>query len=481
MAKHRPVRGAQSTAAIRVRKVLGNIALLATLSFAAGAAEAQDFVWAKRIGGTLTDRAADLALDASRNVYTTGSFGGTVDFDPGPGVFNMTARNGAVFVSKLNRAGRFDWARKMGGAGFEQGSAIAVGRDGHIYVTGFFEGTADFDPGPAIFNLTAAGEFDIFICKLDSGGSFVWAKRIGGTQFDTPTDLALDDVGNVYTVGTFRGTVDFDPGPGVTLLTATPSPFTDNNAFVSKLNSAGNFVWAKQLGSSGGNVHATVDGAGNPYVASDPFYSDGFVYVVVSKLTPNGGIIRTRTLGPGQGESSTRATVIVTDAQDNILVVGAFSGNGTDFDPGPGTFILVPEDVNTFVWKLNSAGSFILAKKIGFRTFSSSLSVAAGNIYITGSFTGAPDFDPGPGTFTLLARNSGGFVVKLSSSGTFAWAAKIDGALNESSEAIAVDGGGNVYVAGQFQDVVDFDPGPGASTRRSAGLSDIFVTKWSQP
>ena len=109
---------------------------------------------------------------------------------------------------------------------------------------GSFQGTADFDPGAGTFNLTSAGDYDIFISKLDSSGNFVWAKSLGGTGYDVSYGIALDSGGNVYTTGSFSGTVDFDPGAGTFNLTSAGT----GDIFVSKLDSNGNFVWARSLG-----------------------------------------------------------------------------------------------------------------------------------------------------------------------------------------------------------------------------------------
>ena len=90
---------------------------------------------------------------------------------------------------------------------------------GNVYTTGYFQGTVDFDPGAGTFNLTSAGLQDIFISKLDAAGNFVWAKQLGGTLNDVGYSIALDTSGNVYTTGFFRDTVDFDPGAGTFNLT----------------------------------------------------------------------------------------------------------------------------------------------------------------------------------------------------------------------------------------------------------------------
>ena len=156
----------------RINFVLCSVFLLALPT------RSQTLSWARQIGGTLNDEGYAVAVDASGNVYTTGYFNGTVDFDPGPGTANLTS-NGAedIFITKMNASGNIVWAKNMGGATAEYGRSIAVDASGNIYCTGSFTGTGDFDPGPSTYNLTSAGSSDIFICKLSSSGDLLWAQR----------------------------------------------------------------------------------------------------------------------------------------------------------------------------------------------------------------------------------------------------------------------------------------------------------------
>ncbi|MBK9533535.1 MAG: SBBP repeat-containing protein [Chitinophagaceae bacterium] len=140
-----------------------------------------NFVWAKQFGSTFVDGAYSVALDAVGNVYTTGYFFLTVDFDPGPAVYNLTAVGGYnIFVSKLDAAGNFIFAKQIGSGSTEaRGQSIKVDASGNIYTTGMFFTTGDFDPGAGIYNLTALGDQDIFVSKLDASGNFLWAKQMG--------------------------------------------------------------------------------------------------------------------------------------------------------------------------------------------------------------------------------------------------------------------------------------------------------------
>ena len=156
----------------------------------------------------------------------------------------------------------------FGGTLNDSGRSIAVDSSGNIYTTGFFRGTADFDPGVGVTNLTATGEIDAFVSKLDSTGALIWAKSFGGDDEIYSKSIAVDSSGNVYTAGYFIGTADFDPGPGTTNLITVSAPSVYNfDVFVSKLDSSGNFIWAKSFGGSlldYGNAIA-VDSSGSVY------------------------------------------------------------------------------------------------------------------------------------------------------------------------------------------------------------------------
>jgi len=107
--------------------------------------------------------------DASGNVYTTGYFSNTVDFDPGPGTFNLSSAGlFDVFISKLDASGNFGWAVKMGSSGGEMSNGIFVDASTLIYTTGNFQNTVDFDPGVGVSNLTSLGSSDIFVQKLST-------------------------------------------------------------------------------------------------------------------------------------------------------------------------------------------------------------------------------------------------------------------------------------------------------------------------
>ncbi|MCB0410357.1 MAG: SBBP repeat-containing protein [Flavobacteriales bacterium] len=194
---------------------------------------AQNFEWVKSFGGSSLNDGYSITVDDSGNVYTTGYFIGTGDFDPGTGIANLTSTGiQDVFVQKLDASGNFLWAKSFGSNSSDYGQSITVDASGNVYTTGYFNGTGDFDPGADTTNLTSSGGYDIFVQKIDGSGNFKWAKSFGGSLYEYGWSITVDASGNVYTTGHFEGTVDFDPGADTANLTSVGN----NAVFVHKLS-----------------------------------------------------------------------------------------------------------------------------------------------------------------------------------------------------------------------------------------------------
>ena len=368
--------------------------------------------WAKSMGGTSYDQGLSIAVDAAGNVYTTGSYTGTVDFDPGAGIFYLTS-NGVtdIFVTKFDVSGNFVWAKSIGGTAADRGNGIVIDSGGNILLTGYFGRTVDFDPNGGIDSLTSVGSYDIFISKLNSSGNLLWAKDMGGLNNDWANSITVDSTGNVYTTGYFEGTSDFDPGIGIfNLIVSGPS----EAIFVSKLDSSGNFVWAKSFG--------------------------GYNQAIGQSIT--------------------------TDASENVYTTGYFRGT-IDFDPGSGVYNLTSGPQDIFISKLDAVGNFVWAKNIGGETGAGpdyGISVAVdkyGNVFSTGFFQGTVDFDPGAGTDSLTAIFSNIYISKLDASGNFVWAKSIGDTTGGEGYSIVLDAVGDIYIGGAYYGTIDFDPRSG--------------------
>jgi hypothetical protein len=142
-----------------------------------------------------------------------------------------------IFLVQLDALGNFRWAQAIGGAGYDNGNGVVVTRQKDVYLTGSFSQTVDFDAGPGNASLTSVGGIDTqaaFVAHLDATGNFIGVSALGGTsKVDRGRDLAVAADGNVYVTGAYAGTADFNPGPGVFSLTTVGSaPYM----FVAKLS-----------------------------------------------------------------------------------------------------------------------------------------------------------------------------------------------------------------------------------------------------
>ncbi len=383
-------------------------------------------IWAKNFGSTLNESVSSIKTDTIGNIYITGSFRATCDFDPGPSIFSLTPiGNSDVFIVKLDTSGNFVWAKQFGGLGNDESSGIAISIGGDIHITGYFNGTVDFDPGPSSFNLTADGINDIFVLKLNSYGNLLWAQKLIGVS----KSIDIDNNNNVFIVGGFKETVDFDPGP----LTFNLSSAGFQDVFILKFNSSGNFVWVKQF---------------------------------------EGGV-----------NDDEECRSIKVDNSGDICITGSY-GFTIDFDPGPGVFNLTSVGMqDVYVVKLSNNGNFIWAKSfgsLGGNDIGNSINIDnQNNLYCGGKFFHNVDFDPGPGTYTLNASNLGdGFITKLGSNGNFIYAISISGVDQQVVSSISIDTLNNVYATGFFESLTDFDPGL-AVYSYSATNRDAFVLKLS--
>lgn len=455
----------------------------------------QNFQWAKRYGGIQGDVGTSIAVDGAGNIYSIGYFSETSDFDPGTAALNLTSKGGDdIFISKINASGNLVWAKSIGGVSDDAGNSIAVDKSGNIYITGYFNGTVDFDPGSGTSNLTAAGSYDIFVLKIDAAGNFAWVKGMGGAKGDLGWSLTLDGSGSIYITGFFNGTADFDPGTATYNLVATSTNYED--IFIAKLNASGNFVWAKKIGGNIGDTpfSIAVDASANVYTTGtfgggpvdfDPgsgtfnLTTVGGGDIFISKLDSSGKFVWANNFG---GYQNDRGNSIATDAAGNVYCTGFFKDT-VDFDPGAATLKLASAgSFDFFISKFNSSGNLMWAKIFGagpMDDWGFSLATdASGNVYTTGYFNGTVDFDPGSGTNNLTSASKNDiFILKLSSSGSFVWAKALAGADFDQGRTIAADPSGNVYVAGSFRATVDFDPGTATFNLNSAGADDVFLLK----
>lgn len=371
----------------------------------------------------------DVVVDRSGNVIVSGSFSGTIDFDPGAGVANLTSDGGGtndLFVVKLTSAGDYQWAKHLGLGvpdGYLVEANLATTNDG-VVVAGTFAGRVDFDPGPGVDERTSrtgmingvlASSNDVFVLELTAAaGQYSWCRTIGGPGDDRLADVASNASGDVFAIGGFTGTVDFNPSNIGTFNLAATELSAD--VFVLKLTSGGGFQFARTLplgAAYSRDARIAVDPTGGACVAGS-----------IAGMAPN----------PAGGSVSTYPLRLV-----KLDVVGADSWSA-DFLPArqPG-------------WVGNGPNTYLAAKGLGFDSF--------GNVYVSGTLRGTVDLDPGPGVVIrasdLPQENTASVLLKLSPAGGYVWDKTWfygDDLYGTDGVQLAVDGAGNAVMAGEYPD-----------------------------
>jgi hypothetical protein len=295
-----------------------------------------------------------------------------------------------------------------GGSGYDVGYSVKFDGFGNTYVTGSFQGTAYFGN----IQVNSAGSSDIFLAKYNPNYDLIWVRTLKSTNSSGSKEIAVDLAGNVYMTGTFIGITSFGN------ISLTEAGGIDG--FITKFDTDGNAVWAKQISSGGYDAGYSIklDASGSPYVT------------------------------------------------------GAFS-NTASF----GTTSLTSDGGNDiFIAKYNASnGDLIWAKKFGGTNDQTGNDIgitASGNIYLAGSFFITANF----GAHTLSAVGGlDGFVAKLNSTGDIVWVKQIPGTNWDNALSIALDGSENCYVAGYFGGTTNF----GGSILTSLGHEDIFLAQYS--
>lgn len=443
-----------------------------------------------------------IATDASGNVYNTGWFSDTADFDPGPGVMMMgTAGQASMFLLKLDAQGNFVWARMIPGVQngmYTKGANLAVDAAGNIYATGVFNGTIDFDPGAGVFNLTSSGPRDIYVMKFDPQGNFVWAGGIVGGYIEWP-EICASTQGNVYLTAYYSGTLDADPGAGVTPL-VNPNG-TNSDFFIIKLDASGNFLWAHTLGSATAEYSTSihVDALDNVYTTGwysgtvdfDPganvfnLTSVGSSDVFILRLDPQGNFMWAKSIG---GTNMDLSATVLPDPFGNVYVSGVFRGT-CDFDPAAPMHNLTSIDYNgdQFVLKLSSEGNFLWVVQLVLTGCGENFRMGldpAGDPYLVGNFKDSADFDPSPSSVFMLYGNvpatADMFLLKLNSSGIFQWAVQVAGDDHVYADALSIGSDYSIFTYGYYSGTADFDPDVPTAYITAAAPVALFVHKLHQ-
>ena len=392
-----------------------------------------------------------------------------------------------VLNFSLLQAQQTEWSTSIGGSMNDSSQSLVSDVDGNVIVVGSFDMIVDFDPSVNEALFTNTGKTDLYIIKYSSKGDFIWVKTVedaaGG--YNRINCIAIDNKNNLLISGTFRGTVDFDPGSDVFNLYAE-----FNNKYVLKLDRDGNFIWVKnaiegEASSEINDLHVRpnseiiitgdIRGSSLNMIGG---YNDGYAYVL--KLDKFGNTIWVKVF---QGTTEYGYGMkIYTDDSGNVYALGRFQER-VDFNPNANTFYLTPEPgQNIYYVKLSAEGDFIWAKSFPLSTiFNQSFyfDKVTNRLLIAGVFYLKLELSTTSGDVAFTSNGVRDICILESTiDGDITAAYQIGGPGRDYATAIIKDRCGNVVLAGSFSDSVDFDPGPNDATFTTSDESK-FICKYN--
>lgn len=340
-----------------------------------GLAHGQSF---QSVIGVATAEVQNIVTDHENNTLVVGSFLGTRDFDPGPGVVNLNSGSDhALFLQKFDSTGEFVFAKKLPTRHLN--AQLQVDSQGNIYIASDFYETVDLDPGTRVTNVTSFNNLqisgslfadDVYIVKLNSAGIFQWGKRYGSIYADG-LDFTIGPNDELIAALHYQGTLYMATNP-----TTTFQAGSDNDICLFSLNGIGDVEWVKNIGGVDDDEWST-------HVS----------------IAPNG----------------------------DILLSGVFYGT-TDLDPDAAPANFTATDADAFIARYDSTGLFLNAKiyggignQIGSHAFERN-----GSVYAEITYDTQIDADAGPGIFTFAQDTAERYIyLKDSLNYGFVWALEI--------------------------------------------------------
>ncbi len=329
-----------------------------------------NFDWAKKFDGRGDVIIQDVETNSSGRIYVLGTFGDSVDFDPGVGVKKLYSQHlGTMFIMGLTPAGNLSWLKQ-----FTVNTSFAINPQemvvdtiGNIYIAGSFKATQDFDPATTSYTMDGGQFNEGFLLKLNAQGNLIWAKEFNGdVMFE---DIQMDTNQNLYLSGSYQGATDFDPGiQNANFLTVNGS----FNGFILKISKNGDYKWVKVL------------------------------------------------TGPQNG-----AVNDLKVDNSNGVYYGGYAAVNTDLNPGSPVYTFTTR--TAFIGRLDSSGNYLNSAVFqGAGTIFSMLLTPSG-IVAAGEYNGQFDLDPSANQQTVTISNQDcGFILKIDTTFSFMWGKTIN-------------------------------------------------------
>lgn len=341
--------------------------------------------WGIAAGDKGDDHAMSCVADKKGNIYVVGWFESKILKLGGISLTNKTEKGCDMYVAKFSPNGECIWARNAGGEGDNGNySTIALDKKNNVILSGIAGNVMDFGDGNKLTNKKNG----MYVAKYSNDGNLLWVK--GATKGECQ-GVSVDKDMNVFAAGLFSDTTSFD---NLNLFSTGGS-----DAFIVKFSPDGKAIWAKNFGGIGGEIASCeVDPKGNVYlggitfsktivIPNDSLTNKGETNAFISKFDKNGNFIWAKIAGGNNGDGPATATrEFYVDEQGNALCTGS---NWSDFEFAGKTIKNVAKSEDIFLLKYDKNGKELWAVDYGGAGRNAGRGVTTdknGNIFLTGSF-----------------------------------------------------------------------------------------------
>lgn len=456
------------------------------------------------IGQTAIDIGKVVRYDSNGNILVAGRFGNQPDFDLGPNVFNIQEWSAYdIFVAKYSPAGALIWAKGFTGPSGSQKEIadLIIDANNHLYLTGKFSGTMDFDPDLGQDLRTSNVSWNTFLIKMDATGTVLWGHDFGSAASGNEgIALDFDSQGNLLWTGYYAGTIDFDPSPATAQHTA-PS---GKDIFIAKFSPSGAYIWLQTISAFASsevvvNIHVTTaneifivgsetnqidfDPSANTATIFDIYGSSGGTYV--AKYTATGDFLWVKRYGQAPNTCIPNDSYL--DKNTGRLYLSGYFQNVMDADPNPNNVVTVTGDPNTFsgyLLKLDSNGDLTWHYSLLATTRAEGRGLAIfqnQDVLWTGEFWGTTDFDNT--TNTINATTVGPrdvFALHINNAGAYVNHGIIGGSQNDFMGGVAINSSDQAVLTGSYIATADLDPTDSVANYTASGNSDCFLVSVGQ-
>lgn len=456
-----------------IRHIFLLLVIVFATSFIANA-QAINPQWLNGNGGIGIDQGKSVAKDKNGFFYSLSEFSDVITI--GANTYT-SAGSTDLLLLKYNSSGQIVWSKQLGSTAADVGTNLFVDTLGYLYVTGNFSGPA-FNYGSGSLANFASGRVEIFVLRMDTNGSVLWAKSFRGLGDDYGGKI-FSNGKDVLVTGYFQSSNLFIDADVLVNLSFRP-------IYLARFDSAGVYKWSKAFG--GGNTDIgtgiTMDANGNIYMSGNVGSTNlnfGNGVSIVGTATPGISffdVFLTRFNGDGlaqwsrviKGASLEEATDLEMDEFGNAYLAGFF--NSTLLDFGSFSFSNPTSTQQFYIARYDSTGVFKWAVKSSNTVTSriTDISLASANqIYTTGYFSG------GPLNLDVSLTNTGSndvFWLQVDSMGVFQKSGSLKGADDDRSGGITATSC-SVILNGSFRSL-QLSAGSLTVNNTNAAANDIF-------